>query len=475
MSPNPALQHIFELEAELGLWALEPHGFPVWYSRRLAAYRRELTGERAQMPKAPQTKLEGWRRDADLVRNSIQDVAATLPTLVDGGLVLLTSSSYRRRRKGGTAPCVFSTHLEQQLGDRLQVFELDNGNIPREERPPNVASIDLGFGPSYRFTRQLARLDAALRPAKHYRIGRAFSKVGEAGAVALSLHARLVYEAALAWFRLRRPRAVFVICAYSHFTPIQLAAKRLGIPVIELQHGVIHESHPGYIFPPLGEEHFARLPVPDHLVVFGRTFGELLDENCAYWKDRWTVGGHPWLQETLASSASIDAAEICFFSQCEAPVRQAIRASASELLRLLPGVSIGIKPHPGEGDASQFYAAPIAAGALLYGRGDDSYALLKQTKMAVCVHSTVVIEALAFPCVPVAIESEAWTEAIAVLVEKGQIKRATSGADLAAIWAQLAESPRQTDAESMFAIGAPSPDFEQLIARVEERVKERRP
>jgi hypothetical protein len=470
MGSNSALSWLEEQEQRLRLWDREPNGFPIWYARRLGAYRRQLTQSSASMPKAPQSKLQRWRQDARRLGVSLAELSqAFRSSALDDKVLLLSSSSYRRRQKAGAAPCIFAVHLEEQLGDQLRVLELDTGNIPHSERPSNVTSVDLAFGPSYRFTRAMARMEQKLVPALA-KDALPFMEVGERGILARSLHARIVYQAALQWFQRQRPRAVFVLCAYSHFTPIQLAAKRLAIPVIELQHGVIHESHPGYIFPDLGDERFRALPVPDHLVAFGDYFGRLLERHSVYWRGRWSVGGHPWLTRTLCSVPEIEAPQICFFSQCEAPVRERILTCAVELGALLPEVTIGTKPHPGEQDAGVYYQRAIDQGVRLYDRGADSYALLKRTELAVCVHSTVVIEALAFDCTPVAIQSDAWTEAIRVLVEGGHIQRATSGRDLCALWRRRAGSSSARALE-MFAVGVPEPDFEQLIARVQERVK----
>ena len=93
-----------------------------------------------------------------------------------------------------------------------------------------------------------------------------------------------MFEATRLLLKRARPRAVFVLNVYHYFTPMLLAAKEAGVSVIELQHGVIHESHPGYVHekaPPF---------LPDHLVVFGSHFGELLDRETPVWRNRWSVG-----------------------------------------------------------------------------------------------------------------------------------------------------------------------------------------
>lgn len=65
-------------------------------------------------------------------------------------------------------------------------------------------------------------------------------------------------------FRIMRPQALLLTCYYGKEPAIK-AAKRLGIKVIEVQHGVIGKEHPAYnVYRDLDRSCF-----PDHLLVFG--------------------------------------------------------------------------------------------------------------------------------------------------------------------------------------------------------------
>jgi len=63
-----------------------------------------------------------------------------------------------------------------------------------------------------------------------------------------------------------KPKAIFVVCAYTHM-PIIKASKKLGIKTIELQHGVISKEHFGYISKLKIKNR--QMYLPDILLTFG--------------------------------------------------------------------------------------------------------------------------------------------------------------------------------------------------------------
>jgi len=262
-----------------------------------------------------------------------------------------------------------------------------------------------------------------------------------------------------------------VLNGYHLFIPFQIAAKEARIPVIELQHGIIHESHPGYVF--RGEPESPHLP--DHLVVFGRHFGELLDRESPYWRGRWTVGGHPWLKLKRAGIEDVpdDALDsVVVFSQPNAPIREQLRRLLPDLRARLPGeVRLILKPHPRELDAERFYASAARSGATLESPRTDTYDLLRHCRVAVSVASTVGIEALAFRCRSVVLETPFRLEDLEALVRSGALIAASSAGSIAEL-ASL-PPPRDTDlglATRLFGVREPEPDFERLIHRVSEQL-----
>ena len=105
------------------------------------------------------------------------------------------------------------------------------------------------------------------------------------------------------------PELVVVVVAYGRETLIE-ACKRKGIPVVELQHGVIYDYHYGYSYPE-GETKYA---FPDYLL----TFGEFWNENVRFPlpDERVIPVGYPYLEERLNTYADVKRSEqLLFISQ----------------------------------------------------------------------------------------------------------------------------------------------------------------
>jgi len=376
---------------------------------------------------------------------------------------VLSSSTYRRPNGQGGYECAFAEHLREQLGERLLFVERNHAALPRLHRD-DLVFVDAALVAAEALGRTAGPV-LAQTP-----LGSEARKPGSPASASLlcreAIYGRVLLEVARNWIRRATPRAVFVLNAYHLFIPFQLAAREAGIPVIELQHGIIHESHPGYIFdgtPALGH-------LPDHLVVFGRHFGELLDRESPRWRGRWSVGGHPWLKlkrrgvDNLPES-SFDS--VVIFSQPHAPVRERIRPLLPELrAKLDPKIRLVLKPHPREFDAADYYGEALR-GIELASVHDDSYELLRKCRLAVSMYSTVSFEALAFRCRSAVLRGSMWMDDFRALVDAGVLPVVDTAHDIARL-AALPMPPRAPDdlTNRLFAVDEPAPDFERLIGSV---------
>lgn len=453
---NRAIATLLELEQSEGLWSRQVLAYPVWAVLRLGCYHRLLAEGAAAGAGVPGALRR--RRSWDRAPTSARDVAAKLlPALRERDVWVLGSTLYRRGEANGTSRSIFAQHLEQQLGSRLVFLE---ANATQAGRSPaeNVVFLDV--------LRDLARTLAS-RSARWLPVAWA----GGLGRSELGLDARAVLTEALygnAWRQVARalfaqgkPRAVFVLCAYGQHIPFQLEARARGVPIIELQHGVIHESHPGYVFGPgVAPQH-----APDHLVAFGEHYGRLLESGGSYWKGRWSVGGHPWLKAKRAAFAERPQDDsIVLFGQNVPAVQQQLRALALELRRVLPAdVRVVLKPHPAEKNAAEIYAGISEQGVVVAAPGSDSYEQLGRCRVSVSVFSTIAVEALAFRCASVVLRSPHWFEDIRTFVEQGFIQVADGAADVVRVFREVGPA-RQTGLDrALFGVGAPSLDFERLI------------
>lgn len=456
---NSAIGRLLDLERREALWAREVLGYPVWGELRLACYHRLLgVGGTPQSP--PQ---RDWRRRSiERAPASLRDLSVKLPReLGRRDIWVLGSTRYRRIDSSGVARTIFAKDLEDQLGPRLLFLETNPSHLQRSPAS-NVIYLDA--------LRDACR-GLASRSARHLPAAWARGLAhGELGLDAKAVLTEAVYGRAwrelarslLAW---RRPRALIVLCAYDQHIPFQLEARARGVPIIELQHGVIHESHPGYVFGPSAAPPHA----PDHLVVFGEHYGQALERASPYWAERWSVGGHPWLKAKRSEHRDTQREDsIVLFGQNVAGVQERLRTLALELRERLPAVRIVLKPHPAEKDAA-IYAPLRERGIELAPAGSDSYELLARCSVAVSVFSTIAVEALAFPCASVVLRSPNWFEDIRTFVEAGFLQPAESASDVEAAYRQRGAARDAAVDRRLFGVGGEAIDFERLIARVAER------
>ncbi|GHV78824.1 hypothetical protein AGMMS49944_06150 [Spirochaetia bacterium] len=78
------------------------------------------------------------------------------------------------------------------------------------------------------------------------------------------------------YFRFIKPSKIYVVCYYDRYSMAAFyAAKEMGIPVIEVQHGLINKVHFAYIANKLIEPN----PYPDYLFCFSETFKNIVSSN----------------------------------------------------------------------------------------------------------------------------------------------------------------------------------------------------
>ena len=210
-----------------------------------------------------------------------------------------------------------------------------------------------------------------------------------------------------------RPAALLTVDEYGR-TEWLSAARQAGVPVVAVQHGIIHPWHPGY-------QHRTRpavRAVPQRTYTFGEFERRLLLEAGEYRPDEVVVGGSPRLDLVDASVPTPDDAAALraelgvaaderllvisttfaeVFRRFYAPV-----ALASLIGRPIEGVRVVIKLHPGEQDGDLYLR--LLDG--LRGPGDlvrtdvsvvkrvDLYRLLAAADAHLGLYSTVLTEAV---------------------------------------------------------------------------------
>ncbi len=188
-----------------------------------------------------------------------------------------------------------------------------------------------------------------------------------------------------------KPKVVIVISSYNELTFIEVA-KDMGIPVVELQHGMISIYHTGYSFP---QEFHEYVIAPDYLFTFGEYWNSAA--NYAIDDDRIMSMGFPFAESQMKKIKAKAKDEILFISQWT--TGQEIASYAVELSKM-PSVEqeIVLKLHPRDCDNWRKRYPQLAESEIRV--VDDArvslYGLFAESSCVVGVYSTAVIEAILF-------------------------------------------------------------------------------
>lgn len=187
------------------------------------------------------------------------------------------------------------------------------------------------------------------------------------------------------------PDIAIVVVSYGREDFIE-ACNQLNIPVIELQHGVIHEHHMGYHYP--GKR--TKVHFPDYLLTWGEFWSESADFPIP--DERVLSVGYPYLEQRRVKYTDIDQKnQILFISQ--GTIGERLSKFAINVNQH-PDIDYDVvyKLHPGEYDRWR-EAYPWLEDAPLEvvdESGTPLYRLFAESTAQVGVGSTAVYEGLCF-------------------------------------------------------------------------------
>lgn len=189
-------------------------------------------------------------------------------------------------------------------------------------------------------------------------------------------------------FTILAPSAVRLFVWYGK-EAVVAAAKDLGVPVSDMQHGIIYSSHALYRLPPSMSEESGYL-LPDICHIYGEYWRKALID--AGWPDgKIRVAGY-FLDVAPAKHVPIEQPFILYTSQLHSSERitKHIRSILTECK--IRGWQIAIAPHPSEPPGS--YDDIVSDNVLIIEA--DSYDLLRRCEAHVSVSSTLLWEAMLF-------------------------------------------------------------------------------
>jgi hypothetical protein len=380
---------------------------------------------------------------ASLVGRHVGSLAGANPFLARGSYDALLVP-HPRKPDGQD---IYSERVRAGLGDRLLVVDT---RINGDGLLPGATTLDFFISSANAEARQRARRGlppgdaeraAAVTDALERRTG---ARMPLAGVVAreLTKHHRLraLYRALL---RRHGIRTVYLVVSYfqQHVTG---AAKDLGLPVVELQHGAITPYHLGYSYPGRPEVPGS----PDQLWCFGSYWAETVDLPAGTSTE---VVGAPFIRPL--TEAAKDPHLVVVASQ--GTIGAQLLPVARTLAELRPELQVVFRPHPSE-HLSDYLASPAAADPPANLRITDAESTLSlQTRATyqVGVSTTALFEGMVLGCRTAVAKLPGW-EYLQPAVERGDALLAADGAELAR---RLDDAPPCHDTTAYYAPPTPMP------------------
>jgi hypothetical protein len=440
---------LLALEARLGLLERTVGGVRFWEHLRMQTFwdLSEASGETSQPHTVAQRSPAAL---ASLALRAVRNSVARNPLLAGPREFLFYGHPRRKLEEDGAWWDLYCDPLTALLEGRY--VHLEGYHLLGHATPPKTQ--DLRY---MDLVKALAAAKMAISerrpvgtPEEHRMLEEVERQVNAAFGTALpikrkALHVLAVRRATLPLYRriLRRvrPRLVVLVVSYGKTTFIE-ACRLEGIPVAELQHGIIHGEHLGYQFPDAPKRAF-----PDYLL----TYGAFWNQAAAYPlpPERVLAVGYPYFtMQSRKHPPSPRPHRLLFLSQ--GTIGAALSRLAVEVAARAPaGITVTYKLHPGE--AGRWRAEyPWLAGApveVIEGPEPSLYGLFAESVAQVGVNSTALFEGLGYRLPTYFLEAPG-IDAMAPLLQQGHATLVHTAGDLLA--ALSSSRPPAADMEAFF-------------------------
>ena len=241
-----------------------------------------------------------------------------------------------------------------------------------------------------------------------------FEKLFKYGTFSQILYIELMKRA----IEVEKPDLVLITYAYGRLGRAAVIAGNLkGVPTLEVQHGIIHPYHEGYIYVKDEITHDDRVtpPIPDKTAVYGYYHKYLLTKVSTYQEDSVVVTGSPrydllchadklYSKEKILSKYKINPKIILWTTQCHGISNEENVKNFEAVFRTmqnLKDVTLVIKQHPNEGKRYtkmiQKYLNKynLEMNVVVTPKDSDTYEQIFMCDLMITRHSTTAMEAVA--------------------------------------------------------------------------------
>lgn len=441
-----AKEILFSLEEKYNPYTFKFEGFPTWLLAREATYnfiKGVLSNRRDQIHITLGRDLSHVpRRMYDYVKKR-----RLLNGKVD--VVFISNSSFRRGTASSSHDNIFIDNVIDCLPSDLQYIALEyptltefDGKYTHSRHEKRTIPLDI-FGPK-------ALLNLQLLKTQHNRSRREIERLFPSQRLRGKQNKRSMLDEEIVAFarKLMFQKTIEYIAGarafasvFSRLNPkvvIDIAgASRFANPYLdkdacylEIQHGIIHEYHPGYIYPEFAREVLKEFYRNRYLALYGELYRGILVEQSIWEEGNLFITGNPRFSNFVPLDRPRFNAELknhsdkrilLFTSQ---PIKAAQEITKNMLEKVAGHLSnkylIVVKLHPRERLSNSPYEVLVRnRGIRIVSESPDLQNLLYYSYLHIGVSSTVLQEAVYFNTPNVVIASEYKTRTLDILTEVG--------------------------------------------------------
>jgi len=362
-------------------------------------------------------------------------------------VIALTSSNRLRDRDGATWLNTYYDYIDEPLPSTLYYY-IDS---TRDRMPHNQPSVFVGAGAHWFEMMRMKRGRNAAREtaATLYRELAGFLAQAAPGlrppfSLTAMEHEAVRFAVQFDAFRNvlkgATPAVVLSDCYYDRTWAVA-AARSLGTPVLELQHGIVYDEHIAYRFHASSvTAHRDTLPIPDRILSFGPYFSRVLAAGGGWKAEDITDAGFPRMevqQQRFSWSLPGSGGRLRVLVSGQWILTTRLRRFLGDLLRALPtGTEIVVKPHPL--DSPGVYDG--IDGVDVCEPQMDFYAALAGCHLHASVFSTTLVESVGLG-VPTIVIGLPGAENASALVESGACRRVDSAGELGEVLRSMQADP----------------------------------
>jgi len=398
MDKETVYNQFLNLEMEYDLFNLRVDGVRFWERIRLKTFRQILY-EREMINNAHDEIQHTLQTYIQAVTTMIQSGIRENPLSVDEHNFFFFGHPRRKIRQDGYWWDNYCDPIYEEVD--LDYIHMSPNEKLKDHVPRKTScyrNLDIVWLPAYAVQKALSFISNL--PEKVHQVLQSFKReINNRFGVEIDVESLVIEELSKRASRkpmykriLRRvdPAVAVVVVSYRRSSFIE-TCHELGIPVVELQHGIIDKYHLGYAYPGQRKKEV----FPDYLFLWGEKWEDMVELPLP--SESTIPVGYPYLEEQASDIQNIASEEMVIFIS-QGTIGEDLSQFAIEFAKQNPKLDVIYKLHPGEYDRWET-VYPWLTGApvtVIDSNVPSLYELLARASYQVGVYSTAIYEGLFF-------------------------------------------------------------------------------